>query len=272
MSCEEEESESLPSLEEVEDIIGYKFKDRSLLQRAFTHTTYRDDSCSSYERLEYVGDSVLGLLIAKEHYSLYSDLGPGMLTRLRAPNVDKEKLARVAVTHNLDKYLRHKKPLLDTQIREFKKAILDYPSHSNGLIDAPKDLSDIVESTIGAIFLDSGSSLDTTWKVVEKLLQPVITPATLQIHPVTKLKELCQKYKLNVQFIDLWEKTREIEVFIDGEFIARGVYRSKRSIAINRAAKNAYDEILRRLLKENINLYDEIVRRLLEKHYNIKEI
>lgn len=57
----------------------------------------------------------------------------------------------------------------DTQIREFKNAILDYPLHSNGLIDAPKDLSDIVESTIGAIFLDSGSSLDTTWKVISFL-------------------------------------------------------------------------------------------------------
>lgn len=117
LSRQEEESEvtdeSLPSLEEVEDIIGYKFKYRNLLQQAFTHTTYRDDSCSSYKRLEYVGDS------AKEHYSLYSDLGLGMLTRLRAPNFDKEKLARVAVKHNLDKYMRHKKPLLDRQVSNF---------------------------------------------------------------------------------------------------------------------------------------------------------
>ncbi|KAG5545609.1 hypothetical protein RHGRI_017935 [Rhododendron griersonianum] len=158
-------AEPLPILDEVEKIIGYNFRDRSLLAQAFTHGSCRC-STSSYERLEYVGDSVLNLLISREDYFAYPDLQPGKLTRLRAANVDTEKLARVAVKHNLHKYLRHEKPLLDGQIREFMDAIADYPLHSSGLVNAPKVLADIVESTIGAIFIDSNSSIDTTWKVL----------------------------------------------------------------------------------------------------------
>jgi len=52
------------------------------------------------------------------------------------------------------------------QIQEFTKGVVEYPLHSNGLIDVPKSLADIVESTIGAIFVDCGSSVETVWKVL----------------------------------------------------------------------------------------------------------
>ncbi|GMP66762.1 hypothetical protein CsSME_00026981 [Camellia sinensis var. sinensis] len=254
---DEEESESMtelfPSLDKVEQIIGYDFKDKSLLRRAFTHSSYRDES---YERLEYLGDSVLNLLIASRDYFGNPDLPPGRLTRLRAANVDTEKLARVAVKHDLYKYLRHKKPLLDGQIREFMDAIPEYPFHSNGLIDAPKDLADMVESTIGAIFIDSNSSLDTTWKVIKSLLEPRITLAMLQVHPVTKFYELCQKHGFKVQFVDLWKESGAIEVFVDNKFVGKGMYRPKKLIALNRAANNAYNVIVKNLSIEDNNKDD----------------
>nr|CDH30702.1 putative endoribonuclease dicer-like protein [Cercis chinensis] len=184
MAKQEQPPPPPPCLEEVEAIIGYSFKNKSLLEEAFTHSSYERDKCFSYERLEYVGDAVLNLLITKEQYFLYPNMAPGRLTRLRAANVDTEKLARVAIRHGLHHYLRHKKPLLEEQliclcisetngfcvvniakIREFSRGIMEYPLHSNGLIDAPKDLADIVESTIGAVFIDSDSSIDTVWKV-----------------------------------------------------------------------------------------------------------
>lgn len=245
--------EPFPSLDEVEEITGYNFRDPSLLRQAFTHASCPAMTTSSYERLEYVGDSVLNLLISREDYFAYPELQPGKLTRLRAANVDTEKLARVAVKHGLHKYLRHKKPLLDGQIREFMDAIADYPLHSSGLVNAPKVLADIVESTIGAIFIDSNSSIDTTWKVVKRLLEPIITPKTLQTHPVTKVNELCQKHGLKLQFVDLWRETGEIEVFVDNEFVERATYTSKRLIAQNRAANNAYKEIVRKLSAEENN-------------------
>ncbi|CAN4097500.1 unnamed protein product [Withania somnifera] len=104
-------------VEKVQEVTGYKFRNINLLHQAFTHSSFQE-RCESYERLEYVGDSVLNLLIAKEHYFLYPDLAPGMLTRLRAANVDTEKLARVAAKYDLHKYLRHKKPLLKGQVVE----------------------------------------------------------------------------------------------------------------------------------------------------------
>ncbi|KAL7254711.1 hypothetical protein ACSBR1_008956 [Camellia fascicularis] len=98
-------TESILNLKEVKEIIGYNFKGLSLLRQAFTDGSFQEkcssSSSSSYERLEYIGDSILNLLIAKQDYFSYPDLMPGKLTRLRAANVDTEKLARVAVKLNL---------------------------------------------------------------------------------------------------------------------------------------------------------------------------
>nr|GMC78928.1 ribonuclease 3-like protein 3 [Ipomoea batatas] len=160
----DEEEAWKKNLEEVEEIVGYKFNDPNLLRQAFTHSSYRSEC--SYERLEYMGDSVLNQLITKEHYFLYPELPPGKLTPLRAFNVDTEKLARVAIKYNLHKYLRHRKPLLEGQVNTFKKAASEYPFHSAGLIDPPKALADIVESLVGAVYIDSGCSTDTTWPVL----------------------------------------------------------------------------------------------------------
>ncbi|XP_060189513.1 ribonuclease 3-like protein 3 [Lycium barbarum] len=233
-------------VEEVEEIIAYKFKNRDLLHQAFTHSSF-EANCVSYERLEYIGDSVLNLLIAKEHYFDYPYLPPGKLTRLRAANVDTEKLARVAIKYNLHHYLRHKKPLLKRQVEEFRDAMLEYPLHSAGLIDPPKVLADIVESLIGAIYIDSNFCMDTTWQVVKDLLQPLITLVELQIHPVTKIYELCQKNGLRAEFVDTWEKTGEIEVFVDGKFVGKGESSGKKIFALNRAAHNAYYQVVRNL-------------------------
>ncbi|XP_070030146.1 ribonuclease 3-like protein 3 [Nicotiana sylvestris] len=232
-------------VEEVEEIIGYKFKNPNLLYQAFTHSSIQENCCESYERLEYVGDSVLNLLIAKEHYFLHPDLPPGKLTRLRAANVDTEKLARVAVKYDFHKYLRHKKPLLKGQVEEFRDATLEYPLHSTGLIDPPKVLADIVESLIGAVYIDCNFSMDTTWQVTEGLLQPLITPANLETHPVTKFYEVCQKNGWRVELVDKWEETGEIDVFVDGKFVGKGKFSGKKLIALNRAAHNAYCQIVK---------------------------
>lgn len=112
-----ESEHPLPCLDEVETILGYKFHDKTLLEEAFTDSSAPNYS-STYERLEFVGDSVLGTLVAKEQFLRYPDLPPGALTRLRAANVDTEKLARAALNHGLYRYLRHKKPLLLQQVKD----------------------------------------------------------------------------------------------------------------------------------------------------------
>lgn len=110
-------------IEFVEKILNYKFKDKSLLLQAFTDATF-DENCVSYERLEFLGDTVLNMVITKYLYNRYGDCSPGLLTNLRAVNVDTEKLARVAVKHNLHRCLRHKKPLLEDQVSFFHKTLV----------------------------------------------------------------------------------------------------------------------------------------------------
>ncbi|KAK1439809.1 hypothetical protein QVD17_05630 [Tagetes erecta] len=244
-----EEKKTLARLKEMEKIIGYKFKEKLLLQQAFTHPSYQGSE--SYERLEYVGDSILNFLISKQQFFMYPNLPPGSLTALRAANVDTEKLARVAVKYNFHNYLRHENPLLSKQIRVFIKALEKYPYHSYGLIDAPKTLADIVESTIGAIYIDSNSSIDTTWEVVKILLEPMITPEMLQQNPVRKLNELCHKMKLKIRFRDKWSKEGVYEVFIDNQLQGKGVYKAKKEIALNRAAEDACNTILNNINAKN---------------------
>ncbi|KAK9060422.1 hypothetical protein SSX86_021126 [Deinandra increscens subsp. villosa] len=232
-----------PHLTEVEQIIKYDFKNKELLNEAFTHASYKTDDCLSYERLEYLGDSVLNHLVAKLHFNLYKDMAPGELTRLRAANVDTEALARAALRHGLYKFLRHRKPLLDRQIQEFMEGIIEYPSHSYGMIDPPKVLADILESLIGAVFVDTDESMDDTWEVIRRLLQPLITPENLTQNRVSKLHEACQKIGLKPYVKDLWEKTGQIEFYINNELIGRGEYKLKRIIAVNRAADDAYNNL-----------------------------
>lgn len=232
---------------EIREILGgYEFKDKTLLVQAFTDHSYDEDR-SSYERLEFIGDSVLNFLVARELYLTHPDLNPGQLTKLRAANVDNEKLARVAMKYSLHKFLLHNKPLLATKIKEFSNDMKEYPLHSFGLIDAPKVLGDIVESLIGPIYIDSNSSMDKTWEIIKTLLVPIVTPSSLKMHPVTRLYELCQKNGFKVEIRDYWQKTGEFEFFVDGGFVGRAKYADKKSIAFNRAAHDAYCNLVHRV-------------------------
>ncbi|GMY28296.1 ribonuclease 3-like protein 3 [Fagus crenata] len=250
MNLEETVSEVVseePSLEEVELILGYEFKDKSLLLEAFTHVSFHNsDKYSekqiSYERLELVGDSVLNLLMTRKLFFLYPKLSPGKLTYLRSDNTDNEKLARVAFKCGLHRFLHHKKPMLEQQIQEFEKAMEDYPLHSHGLIVAPKILADVIEAAIGAVFIDS-NSIETVWKVFKDVLEPFITLEKLGENPVVTLLEICQKNGLKFRFdTDSWEMDQTAKVYIGDSLIGKAVY-GKKDIAMNRAAKDALDKI-----------------------------
>ncbi|XP_076885881.1 ribonuclease 3-like protein 3 [Bidens hawaiensis] len=236
-----------PSLTEVEEIIGYHFKNKELLREAFTHGSCKEENSFSYERLEYLGDSVLNHLIAKLHFTLYKKMLPGELTRLRAANVDTEALARAALKCNLHSYIRHRKPLLNGKIQEFINEIVEYPLHSYGMIDPPKVLADIIESLIGAIFVDVDYSMEDTWKVVNRLLHPLITPENLMKNPVAKLNEACNKFRLKPRTKDLWTEIGQIEIYVNDELIGKGKCKLKKIVAINRAADDAYNNLFEKV-------------------------
>ena len=117
-----------------EDKIGYRFKDRALLQQALTHPSYGGDHrVPHYQRLEFLGDAVLELYISEMLYKAYPDMPEGKLTRMRADLVKEETLSQAVRDMDIPPYIR-------LSAGEDKSSIL----------------CDIFEAVTGAIYLDGG--------------------------------------------------------------------------------------------------------------------
>ncbi|KNA24918.1 hypothetical protein SOVF_011270 isoform B [Spinacia oleracea] len=99
----------------VERILNYRFRDKTLLEEALTHSSCTESK--SYQRLEFVGDAVVGLAFANFVYLAYPRVDQGILSLLRAANISTEKLARVAVRHGLYRYVRHNALALDAKLQ-----------------------------------------------------------------------------------------------------------------------------------------------------------
>ncbi|KAF0896458.1 hypothetical protein E2562_024322 [Oryza meyeriana var. granulata] len=132
-----------------------KTADKALLEVALTHASSRGES--AFERHEFLGDRVVGYLVARHVFAEHPTLPLGALTRLLAVNVDTERLARAAVAHGLHRFLRHNLISLSSHIRDFSAEIADYPVHSIGLVTSPK--------IMGAVDIDSSHDQEQVWKV-----------------------------------------------------------------------------------------------------------
>lgn len=135
---------------ELEAALGYKFKVPDLLERALTHRslakeraakepTLNDGAIGDNERLEFLGDAVLGLVVAEALFGVHPDWHEGELTRVRAQLVSRQHMAQVAETINLGRYLR-----------------LSRGEDKTGLRRKTTVLSNSMEAVIGALFLDGG--------------------------------------------------------------------------------------------------------------------
>lgn len=123
-------------LAELESAIQYRFADHALLEQALTHRSY---GRTHYERLEFIGDSILNAVIADSLYEAFPDLPEGDLSRLRANLVCQEQLVSVATELGLGRYLR-----------------LGEGELKSGGQHRPSILADTVESLYGAIWRDGG--------------------------------------------------------------------------------------------------------------------
>ena len=135
--------------------IGYTFRDRTLLENALTHSSYanehRDQGMSSNERLEFLGDSILGLVVADHLYRTRKDLPEGDLTRIRAALVCEASLVEVAKALELGEYLR-----------------LGKGEAGGGGRHRPSILADAVEAMLAAVYLDGG--IGQTRKLIHTLI------------------------------------------------------------------------------------------------------
>ncbi len=122
--------------------LNYAFHDGELLRTALTHSSYANEHhCASNERLEFVGDSVLGMVTADYLYRSFPELPEGRMTKIRAELVCEQSLFGVAVSLDLGSFL-----------------LLGHGEESSGGRERPSILADCVEALIAAIFLDGGAA------------------------------------------------------------------------------------------------------------------
>ncbi|MBO4863039.1 MAG: ribonuclease III [Eubacterium sp.] len=139
---------------ELEEILGYKFKDRSLLDTAFTHKSYSNESSTevaSYERFEFLGDAILQFVTSKELFLEYPEKTEGELTKLRASLVCEYTLSQITKALGFGDYL-----------------FLSHGEDIMGGKDRPSILCDLFESVLGAIYLDGG--MDEAERYIKKFL------------------------------------------------------------------------------------------------------
>lgn len=202
-----------------EEIIGYKFKDRSLLQTALTHSSYANEMNGKVdynERLEFLGDSVLGMITAEYLFTHHPEMPEGKLTKTRSSMVCEKSLHKFAQSIKLGEFMYLGKGEINTGGRE-----------------RPSILADAFESLIAAIYLDAG------FEEAKKFVLGFISNADIE-EPVitdykTALQEIVQKNPGEyLEYFMVGEsgpdhcKTFIVEVHLNNNVIGTGEGRSKK--------------------------------------------
>ena len=216
-----------------EKTIDYKFNNKNLLEIALTHRSYvNENSGVDNERLEFLGDAVLQLLVTTFLYSKYDTFSEGMLSAYRSALVEEKILAKVADEICISKYMKFSKAR-ETILSEGKDTVT----------------SDAVEALIGAMYLDGG--IECVKKFVDKFINSkvsVIESEKLWIDPKTYFQNTSQeKLQLTPYYKIVEERGGENNrefvsaVYLGEEKIAEGIGNSKKKAEKN-AAENAIDK------------------------------
>ena len=176
----------MPDLSQLSARLGYEFTNVSLLETAMHHRSWNaeNDGGESNERLEFLGDAVLGWVVADIVYSQHSDLPEGKLTDLRKSVVNANALAEVAVDLGIGEYL-----------------MLGKGEDTAGGREKTSILSDALEAVIGAVYIDAGPQ--ATHDVVSALMGKRIVDAVGgldRLDAKTRLQELASKLEAHVHY------------------------------------------------------------------------
>ena len=225
-------------IKDLEAAIGYRFKNIMLLQNALTHSSYANeqwhDGLKSNERLEFLGDSILGMVVAQHLFRTFPNRLEGDLTRMRADMVCEKALAKIAVQLDLGKHL-----------------LLGNGEEQNGGRNRSSILADAVESILAACYLDGGMAAAEAF--IEKFVLcniPAEKPANTDYK--TALQELVQQkknqqltYRLVSESGPDHDKTFTVEVSLNGKPVGQGTGTSKKR-AEQAAAKEAMESLFRK--------------------------
>lgn len=220
-------------MNKLEEKIGYHFHDRDLLTTALTHSSYANEKhgeAQSYERLEFLGDSILGLVTAEFLYTHEPCLPEGRMTRLRAELVCEVSLHKTALELGLGRYMR-----------------LGRGEEHTGGRERPSILADMVEAIIAAMYLDSGMDQARSF-ILERILHDVeFGDSHRSADYKTQLQELVQRrsnqvitYRLKGESGPDHDKTFLFEVLINGETCGEGSGKTKKE-AEQMAARKALE-------------------------------
>jgi ribonuclease-3 len=221
----------MPSLSEIQQRIGHRFRDPALLERSLTHTSYANENKvpSHNERMEFLGDSVLNLVVSEYLMNACPDSTEGDLSRLRAAVVSEPALAAVARDIGLGPFI-----------------LLGRGEEQTGGRDKDSLLANSLEALIAAIYIDSGKEQAEAFilRFFEDGIKRTCTSGG-SFDYKTRLQELCQDrlkqlpdYRIVSETGPDHQKQFEVEVSIKGQVFGRGLGKSKKE-AEQRAAKEA---------------------------------
>ena len=222
------------ALEDIEKEIGYTFKQKELLKKALTHTSYAyEKGVESNEKLEFLGDSILEFLSSKYLYNNYPKLKEGEMTKVRATVVCEKSLYKIAKKHNFSDFL-----------------YLGKSEKMTGGSERPAILADSVEAVIAAIYLDGG--LEKAEMFIIENLKNDIAIATTHVGDKDYKTVLQEKLQEHGDIKILYEITKEegpdhdkrfeAQVSVNGKVLAKGKGKSKKE-AHMQAAKKALEDM-----------------------------
>lgn len=222
-------------IKDLEAALGYKFQDITLLQNALTHSSYANErwhnSLLSNERLEFLGDSILGMVVAAYLYHHFPDRPEGELTRMRADMVCETSLALIAGRLDLGKHL-----------------LLGHGEERFGGRSRASILADAVESVIAASFLDGG--MEAAKGIIQRFVLCNVPVSKLQNTDYkTALQELVQQkknqtlcYRLVGESGPDHDKVFTAQVLLNDQVVGEGTGSSKKR-AEQDAARVALEQL-----------------------------
>ena len=237
-------SGSTHSLFSVQQKINYKFENESILRQAFTHSTFSHEfhelQIPSNERLEFLGDSILNMIVAKEIYQLFPELSEGELSKIRGALVNESSLAKLAESIELGSNLFLGKG-------EFK-------SHGEKKSSL---LADSLEALIAAVFIDSNENLNRVSQVFAQIIKTYEIKQKTSFYQVEALENFDSKSKLQEVVMALYQVHPEYRsVELKNEFSVELWIGEKMCAAMTGPSKKKIEKELARLV-------------LLEKRYQL---
>lgn len=217
------------NLQKLEKSIGYTFKNKQLLEKALTHTSYAfEKHVESNEKLEFLGDSILEFISSKYLYNNFPKLSEGEMTKVRATIVCEDSLYKIAKKHNFSDFLFLGKSELSSH-NEVRKAIM----------------ADSVEALIAAIYFDSGLE-EAECFIIANLKQEALTASknvgqkdykTVLQEKLQASGEVCIKYEIIKEEGPDHDKKFTARVSCDGKILATGKGKTKKAAEMQAAKK-----------------------------------